>query len=78
MIRPVSLMLAWAHRYLIHSQLELLTSMLQVIMLAGGNMPIKCADNSHPAAFSPISLSLSCSPCFHKEGKVRAMGLGNC
>lgn len=78
MIWPVSVMLACAHRYLIHTLLELLTSILQVIMLAGGNMPIKCADNSHPAAFSPSSLSLPCSPCPHKEGKVRAKELWNC
>ncbi|XP_053808537.1 uncharacterized protein LOC128793409 isoform X9 [Vidua chalybeata] len=36
-------------------------------MLAGGNMPIKCADNSPPAAFSLSSLSLPWSPCPHKE-----------
>lgn len=43
-------------------------------MLADGIIPIKYADNSHPAAFSPSSLSLSCSPSPHKEGESYAVG----
>ncbi|KAJ7400631.1 hypothetical protein BTVI_103836 [Pitangus sulphuratus] len=40
-------------------EVEFLTSILQVIMPEGGNMPIKNADNSDPAVFSQeVFLSL--------------------